>query len=55
MRFVVEVDEDFHQRVKLEALREGIAVSEVIRKLLSLWLNGLELDHKPTKKRRRRR
>jgi hypothetical protein len=39
-RLVVDVDENFHQAVRIKATEERIRVSDLLRALLQAWLEG---------------
>ena len=45
-RTTINVSEPVFQRAKMKALRERVAVSEVIRELLARWVDG-EIDLDP--------
>jgi predicted DNA binding CopG/RHH family protein len=46
-RFVIEVPEDEHRKIKAEAAAQGLDLSTLIRQLLALWLAGKVKVSKP--------
>ncbi len=48
-RISVQVDEDFHRRVKIKAAEDNVNIADVVRDFLDKWLQGKRKhDQKPT-------
>ena len=42
-RISVQVDEDFHYRVKVKAAQDNVNIADVVRELLEKWLRQDEV------------
>jgi len=48
-RISVEVEEEFHQQVKVKAAEQGVAIADVVRSLLKKWLQQPDKKQQPLK------